>query len=127
MIMALQYNKIDAMAVDIDTMKLIMSISEGVEVVEPALGELGSIMYFGRDKEDLKDDFNQYLAEFKKTDEYADFLKRLDEFEGDEYIGMDIPLTGDGDILRVSASPEEFPRAFRYPGEDIFAAMTSKY
>ena len=119
MIMALKYDKIDAIALDDDSIQLILSLSSGIEIVEPAFGEAGSIMYFAGDKEDLVEDFNQYLAEFKKTDEYRDFMERREAFDGSDYVGIDIPLTGKGKVLHVAADPEEFPRSFLYPGEDI--------
>ena len=119
MIMALKYDKIDAIALDRDTIKLILSTSNGIEIVEPEFGEASSIMYFAGDKEDLVEDFNQYLAEFKKTEEYQDLLKRMDEYDGKDYLGTDIPLTGKGEAIHVAMQPELFPRAFKNPGEDI--------
>ena len=119
MILALKYDKIDAIALDKDSIRLIVSVSDGIEIVEPSFGEAGSIMYFGSDNESLVEDFNQYLVEFKKTEEYQDLLKRMDEFNGSEYIGTDIPLTGKGEVIRLTLEPDMFPRAFINPGEDI--------
>ena len=119
MFLALKYDKIDAIALDKDTIKLILNVSDGIEIVEPAFGEAGSIMYFGSDDESLVNEFNQYLSEFKKTDEYQDLLKRMDEFNGVEFIAADIPLTGQGKTIRVIVDPEQYPKAFIYPGEDI--------
>ena len=119
MIMALKYDKIDAIALDIDTLKLIFCVSDGIELIEPAFGEVGSIMYFGSDDESLTEEFNQYLDEFKKTDEYEDLLNRMDEYNGFEFFDADIPLTGEGKTIHVAVDPEEYPRAFLYPGEDI--------
>ena len=121
LIMALKYDKIDAIALDIDTIKLMMSRSEGLEMVEPAFAQVGSIMYFGADDKALVEDFNKYLAEFKKTDEYKDLLKRLDDFNGSDYIppDPDITLTGSGEVINVIMDPNSFPRAFLNPGEKI--------
>lgn len=119
MIMALKYDKIDAIALDADSVKLLMSLSEGIEQVEPPFAQVGSVMYFSSEDEALAKDFNEYLAEFKKTDKYLDLMKRYDEYDGTEYIGTDIPLTGSGKVIRVAADPNNFPRAFLYPGDDI--------
>ena len=119
MVLALKYDKIDAIALDAETIKVMKSVSEGVEIVEPAVGEVGSIMYFGSDDESLVEDFNKFLVEFKKTGGQEDLEKRLDAFDGSEYIGADIPLTGNGKVLRVAYGPDEFPRVFLNPGEDI--------
>lgn len=121
LVMALKYDKIDVIATDIDSCKLVLSISDGIEMVEPSFGTLGSVMYFGEDDEALSEDFNAFLAEFKKTGEYADFLKRLEEYDGFEYLGPDpeIPLTGTGEKLRVATDPANYPRTFVNPGESI--------
>lgn len=118
LVMALKYDKIDVIATDEDMVRLLMSSSTGLEVVEPAFAKIGSIMYFGSDDEALAEDFNKFLAEFKKTDEYKDFVKRQKEFNGQDYIGPDIPLTGTGKTLRISADPNNFPRIVKNPGED---------
>lgn len=126
MVMALKYDKIDAIALDEDSVKLLMSLSSGIEVVEPALARLGSVMYFGTDDEALMEDFNKYLAEFSKTDEYQDLLKRMDDYDGTEYIGTEIPLTGSGKVIKVVADPNNFPRAFLNPGEDILTGYDTE-
>ena len=123
MVMALKYDKIDALALDQDSVKLLMSQSDGIEAVEPALAKLGSVMYFGSDDEALMEDFNQYLAEFKNTDEYKELIKSMDEYDGAEYTGSDIPLTGTGKVLKVAADPNNYPRAFLNPGEDILTGF----
>lgn len=61
----------------------------------------------------------EFLAEFKKTDEYRDLIKRQKEFNGQDYVGPDIPLTGTGKTLRVSADPNNFPRIYKKPGADV--------
>lgn len=73
--------------------------------------------YYLDGRKDMED-FNDYLAEFKKTDEYKDLLKRVDSFDGTEYIGADIPLTGTGETIRVSCDPNNFPRTFMEPGDN---------
>ena len=126
MIMALKYDKIDVIALDEDSIKLMLSQSGGIERVEPAFGKVNSIMYFGADDKQLTEDFNKFLAEYKKTDGYKDMLRRLDEFDGTEYIGEDIPLTGKGKVIRVVADPDNFPRAFLNPGSDILTGYDTE-
>lgn len=120
MIMALRYDKLDAIAMDEDSVRLLLSFSKGLKVVQPAFAEDSSIMYFGNDDGALAQDFNQYMAEYKKTDDYKDMLRRLAEFDGSEYTGPDIPLTGSGKEIRVACDPNNFPRAFKSPGEETF-------
>ena len=120
MIMALKYDKLDALAVDEDTARLILTRSKGLEVVQPAYAVSSSIMYFGSNDEALAQDFNRYLAEYKKTDEYKDMLKRLAEFDGSEYDDPGIAQTGSGKVIRVAADPNNYPRTFQEPGEEVF-------
>ncbi len=117
MIIALSYNKIDVMAVDDLTWRLMEAKSDGLTNVEPALGKVGYMIYLAPDCEELKKEFNEFLKEYKKTDEYEDFLRRKEEFDGENYIDPDIPLNGKGDVIRVAVDAEAFPRTFDMPGE----------
>lgn len=116
-IMALDYDKIDALAMDEIMWKTVESLSTGLEKVEPSFGETGSILYLGSDDKELRDEFNEFLAEYKKTEEYRDYLERVSAYEG-IYEGPDIPLTGTGPVLRVAVMSEGYPRSFWEPGED---------
>ena len=49
----------------------------------------------------------------------ASHMARLEDFDGLEYVGPEIPLTGTGETLRVATMAEEFPRAFLEAGEDV--------
>lgn len=119
MILALRFDKVDALAVD-DTMWKVMSAgSEGLHRVLPAFASVGYIAYFGAAREDLMRDFNAFLAEHKKTDAYAEHLERLEDFDGWNYEGPDVPLTGTGETLRVAFLPEAYPRAFQEAGADV--------
>ena len=45
------------------------------------MGETEYVVYFSPAEEELRDDFNAFLGEFKQTDEYEDFLRRCDDFD----------------------------------------------
>ena len=119
MIMALSYDKVDAVAIDDLMWKLMASKSQGLARVEPAFGETGYIMYFGADDEALSEDFNEFLSAYKTTEGYRDFIRREKEFDGENYAEPDIPLTGTGEALRVAFSPEDYPRSFLDAGDEI--------
>jgi ABC-type amino acid transport substrate-binding protein len=118
MIMALSSDKIDAMAIDSMTWALIDSVSEGIEKVEPAFSDSGYMLYFGPDDKELADDFNSYLAEFKKTEDFKEFMKRVKNFDGVNYKQADITLTGKGDTINVAVDTDGFPHNFYEPGKD---------
>ena len=119
MILALGYDIVDALALDEMSWKIMNNLSDGLVIAGPPFGRTGYLLYFASDKPELMEDFNLFLAEYKKTDEYQDYLEREDAFDGVDYIGPDIPLTGTGDTLRVAFEPEGFPRTFVRPGEDV--------
>ncbi len=119
MVMALKTNRVDAIAVDTFAWKRMAVGSEGLNRVLPACGSFGAILYFNPDGEALKDDFNAFLAEFKKTEAYRDHLTRLENFDGVNYVDPGIQLTGTGEVLRVAVESEGFPRTFQNAGEDV--------
>lgn len=118
-ILALGYDKVDAFAVDGLVWKLFQVNSNGLHRVEPPCGIVGYTAYFNPERAALMEEFNAFLADYRQTEAYADHMARLEAFDGLEYVGPEIPLTGTGETLRVATSAEEFPRAFLNPGEDV--------
>ena len=121
LILAMSYDKVDALAMDDILWKLVSNQSSGVTVVDPPAGYTGYTVYFGPHSKDIMEDFNAFLAEYKQTEEYQDFLRRLDGFDGVNYEGPEIPATGTGRTLRVAYLDGEFPRSFSEPGDDAHA------
>ena len=117
MILALNYDKIDAIALDDAMWALMDSVSDGVEKVEPAIGNTGYVIYIGGGQKELLEDFNSFLAQYKETVEYQDYLERIKNFDG-EYAGPEIPLTGTGKVLKVAFPANGYPRSFQEPGCD---------
>ena len=118
MILALGYDKVDAFAVDGLVWKIFQANSTGLNRVEPPCGTVGYAAYFSGGREALMEEFNAFLADYHQTEAYADHKARLESFDGLEYVGPEIPLTGTGETLRIATMPEEFPRAFLEAGED---------
>lgn len=116
LIMALSYNKVDAIAVDGLTWNMLKNCSTGLIKVDPEVKKTGYILYFA--EEELKDEFNDYLIEFKKTEKYEDLIQRESNYEG-EYFGPDIKLTGTGKTIKVAYEPLCYPKAFLNPGESV--------
>ena len=118
-ILALEYNKVDAFAVDGLVWKVFQANSSGLNRVEPPCGSVGYTVYFSGDRASLMEKFNAFLADYRRTEAYADHMARLENFDGLEYVGPEIPLAGTGETLRVATMAEEFPRAFLEAGEDV--------
>lgn len=119
MIMALSYNKVDAIAMDSMSWAMLEKRSQGVEHVEEPFGSVGVIMFFGTDDEELAEDFNSYLKEFKQTDAYRDLVERFDSFDGLTTNSPDIPLTGTGKVINVSLNYTYYPRVWVEPRSDV--------
>ena len=118
MIMALRFNKVDAVAVDELIMKSILNGSTGVECVYPGFGTSGYTLYFNPDKEVLKDEFNEFLRKYKESPAYDDHLQRLSDYDGMDYTGPEIELTGTGKVLKVAYDAGAYPRAFANADSD---------
>ena len=114
LMMALNYNKVDAIATDDMSWVLMSKNSTGLVKVEPEIQKTGYVWYF-RDKE-LCDQINEFIAEFKKTDTYKEFREREDNFN-DDYEQPEIELTGKGKTLRVAFDPTSYPRSFVKVGD----------
>ena len=115
MVLALKFDKVDALAVDDLIWKVLSIGSVGLRRVEPAFHSTGYILYFGPDNEAIRDDFNAFLEEYQRSEEYRDHMARLDAFDGKTYTGPDIPQTGTGKLLRIAIESEGFPRSFPDP------------
>lgn len=119
MIMALEYNKVDVFALDDLSWKLFQINSTGLARVEPAFGIVGYELYFSPYREELKDEFNAFLEEYRKTDAYEDHMARLYDFNGMDYEDPVYELTGTGEVLNIAVLAEQYPRAYIEPDEDI--------
>ena len=122
-ILALGYDKVDAFAVDGLVWKVFQANSRGIARVEPPCGSVGYAAYFSGGRGALMEEFNAFLEGYRQTEAYADHMARLESFNGLEYVGPEIPLTGTGETLRVAIMAEEFPRAFLPAGEDVPAGF----
>lgn len=118
MVMALGYDKIDAIGLDDVTWKILEVQAEGLERTEPVC-QIGYCGYFGADDEELVEDFNLFLESYQQTKEYQDLVASIESFDGIHYEGPNIPLTGTGKVLNVGIDPAGFPRAHYEPGSDV--------
>lgn len=113
MLMALCYQKLDAVSTDFFSSKAICASTEGVNIVEPALyNDEGYAVLFGPDEEELCLQFNQFLAYYRQTADYDEWLTRMQAFDGRDYEGVEIPITGMGQVLNVAAMDDGFPTTF---------------
>lgn len=120
MLMALNYNKIDAVALDWLSCKVMQRVAKGLEIVEPPAGTSGYILYFRSGRQDLRDDFNEFFEEFKNSDAYSEYMQRVQDYDGGDYEGPEIEAGtgGDGPVVKLAVGQGEFPRAYFEPDSD---------
>ena len=112
MLMALNYNNVDAIAVDDVSWRILSSNSTGLEKIEPEFAVVGYILYFAGDKGELAEEYNSFLAEFKKTDDYKALIDRINSYDGNDYEMPDIPVNKDGKTVRIAFDVAGYPRAY---------------
>lgn len=112
MLIALKSRKLDAFALDHVTLSIITSQISGVEKIEPALGISGYDAYFNSDERELLDDFNAFLSDWKASEEYTEYIRSQDEFDGVNYQGIYYPEVKGGKSIVVAYVMEGFPRSF---------------
>ncbi len=118
-LLALQYDKVDVMALDELRWRFTEASHSGLRCVTPAFATSGYIIYFSSELSDVRDEFNGFLADYRSSDEYVSFQSRIAAFDGKEYIGPEIPLTGTGRVLRVAIDASAFPRSFAEADGDV--------
>ena len=111
-LLALQYDKVDAMALDELRWRFTAASHSGLKCVTPSFATSGYIIYFSSELSGIRDEFNEFLKAYRASEEYASFQSRLATFDGKEYTGPEIPLTGNGRVLRVAVDASAFPRSF---------------
>ena len=112
MLMAINYDKIDCFAVDSMSWKLIEASTTGLEKVEPPFVIGAYVAIFSPDNSEMRDEFNEFMEDFMKTDTYKDILDRIANFDGETYEDPGIELTGTGKTIKLGYLAEGFPRSF---------------
>lgn len=78
MYLALKFNRLDAIATEREDAYFICREEPEFEI-GPAITEPSEYGYmFNKDRNELREDFNRFIKEFRKTEEYADMLRRVE-------------------------------------------------
>ena len=113
MLMALNSGKLDAIAIDAASSAVVMSQIDGINVIEPSLGESGYVFYFTPGEKRLLVEFNAFLAEWMPGADYEDYLRRQAAFDGVNYPGVDFPVEESGETIQIAYNIFAFPWAFQ--------------
>lgn len=108
--MALNYNQVDALAIDDSLYSICKSCISNIDIVGEPLDQFYYTYYTCFD-DDFNDKLNTFIKEFKETDEYQDFINKCYDLEwvnSDDYT----PETGAGDEINVGYVAEYYPSIF---------------
>lgn len=119
MLMALCYRQVDAIVVDALTWQVINSSNKGLHRVEEPAAMDGSILYSQRNKADLRDAFNEFIAEYRQTEAYADLAERIQNFDGSNYAYHSQEMTGTGRKVIMGYDMECYPFCFVTAGGEM--------
>lgn len=112
MVMALRHDKIDAIAIDALSARIMERMVQGIKVVQPSVGKFGYCAGFNERNRALLDDYNEFVAEYVQTEAYADLQRRVDAFEGIDFEEGTVRPTGTGKVIRVAYPEGNFPCAY---------------
>lgn len=112
-IMALGYNQVDAVGLDTVTMRHIMGITSGLEVLGEPIADIGYVFCLPKKNESLLKEIDDYILEFRQKDFYPNFVSRSTfEFDSEfppEYIEDN---TGGTRTIKVGYIPENYPESY---------------
>lgn len=112
MVLALSYKQLDGIAVDEDNAKLVFSSVSGVKLYDEPIAYIGYTALTL--DENRNSEFNNWLAEFKKTDEYKKYEERNHAFDGVNYVNMDIKeVENPTETIVIGYVPLYYPCAFK--------------
>lgn len=111
LVIALGYQRVDAVAVeDVVGTQILLSVS-GLRRVEDPILKDGMVALTKVDREDLLAEFNEFISEFKNTEEYEDLYERAKDPEGYKY--KEVPLSGGDKIIKVGICDDNYPFTYK--------------
>lgn len=99
-LMGLKFGYIDAIVVDAFYAKEIVRLNPDLTILDEPVGLDQSIAYVSTERQDLLDEINSFIPDFRDSSEYADLRRR--SFAGEFVPNDDIPVVDDGPLIRVA-------------------------
>lgn len=109
MVMALCYDRLDAIAVEKPYALYIMKSVGGCHIVEEPIKRANVNAYVAPSRPELLDEFNCFISEFKKTDTYEDIMDRF--LNASVYEPEIIPV-GSGKKIKVGVGSDNYPFSY---------------
>ncbi len=123
MILALSYNRIDAIAIDYPLVPNIFQCVSGLYVVDEPISEDSLVVFVNKNRTDLYEQLNEFISRFRTTETYKDIHNRFSSTEVFE--PKRVKATGNGPVLSVAVVEDYMPFAYldfetdEYVGSDI--------
>ena len=111
-LMGLKFGYIDAIVVDDLYAREIVRLNPELTILDEPVGQDQSIAYVSTERQDLLEEINDFIPDFRESGEYADLCLRS---EAGEFVpNEDIPAVEDGPLLRVAlaVSTGNYPYAY---------------
>lgn len=107
-VLALCYQRVDAIAIERAFSIDVTNNLEGVRVVEEPIATDQLVTFVSNDRADVLEQFNVFIAEFKHSAEYAELMERVRGMET-EFETRYVENTGTGPVLRVGMETAAYP------------------
>ncbi|MDL2236564.1 transporter substrate-binding domain-containing protein [Christensenellaceae bacterium OttesenSCG-928-K19] len=105
MLLALKSGHIDAIGLNDIAAKHVQATMPALQISEQPAGDDSLVAFFANGRETLVGDFNQFIQEFRETEEYKDILYRCNHLNNGVYESKEV-LT-DGDVGTISMVAEQ--------------------
>jgi len=101
--LALKFGRIDAAALEMDEAYVFCRIEPDYKIGLVAERQLEYAYMFSSDRPELLEEFNKFIREFKKTEEYADMLRRVNACAEAPFVAKKVKNTATTDrVLKVA-------------------------
>ncbi len=110
-ILALKYRRIEALAMDIINAKNFCRMHPGYKILEEPVAFDDYIIFVTNKRQDILQQFNEFAADFRTSEEYQDIYARIMAVDRGEYVRREWPKHTTGPVLNVATNSLAYPYA----------------
>jgi ABC-type amino acid transport substrate-binding protein len=104
--MALRFNRVDAIAMEMDEASVLCRLEPAYRVAMHIRDGLEYAYPIDTKKKELMDSFNSFIRTFRESPEYAEILQRVEAAAREPFVARKVETRGTGDkVLRVALFP----------------------
>lgn len=124
-VLALCYQRVDAVAVERAFTIDVLNNLEGVRLVDEPISNDNLVAFISNDRTDVLEQFNEFIAGFRNSDEYAELMGRVERMET-EFETKYVENTGTGPVLRVGLETALYPFVDYDIEEDVYYGIDAE-